>query len=194
MDAKKLDNLTATEYLEIERVKQKKYEFHNGSIYAMSGGTLNHGWICGNVFGEMRTRLREKGSECRVMNSEIKLFIQSKNSYVYPDAMVICGEVKKPDTGIDAVTNPTVIVEVLSKTTESYDRGDKFFLYRQLNSLEEYLLIEQEKSQIEIYKRTGDLWSITRVTGMDQKLAITSLDIALDLTELYRDIVFEKNL
>ena len=89
-----------------------------------------------------------------------------------------------------AVTNPVVIIEVLSKTTASYDRGDKFYLYRQLNSLRAYLLIEQDKAQVEIYEREAGLWKITRVTGLPSSLPITALGISLSLEGLYQDVVF----
>jgi len=191
MEVKNLSHLSLKEYLEIEISSQTKYEYHDGAIYAMSGGTLNHGWICGNVFGEIRNDLREKGSGCRVMNSEIKLHISSKNSYVYPDAMVICGEVEKSESEVNAVTNPTVIVEVLSKTTESYDRGDKFFLYQTISSLKEYILIKQDKPQVEIYRRMGDLWQISQIIGMETNLVIPSLELTISLEEIYRDAEFE---
>ena len=93
----------------------------------MAGRTLNHGLICGNIFGEIRTALRNKKRNCTPINSEVKLYIQSKNSFLYPDTMVICGDIEISDDEPNVVTNPTVIIEVLSKSTASYDRGDKFF-------------------------------------------------------------------
>ena len=190
MEAEKLINLSIAEYIAIERDSNTKYEYHDGAIFAMAGGTLNHGLICGNIFGEIRSALRNKDSVCKVMNSEIKLHILTKNSFLYLDTMVICGEIERSTTELNAVTNPTVIVEVLSKTTANYDRGDKFFFYRQIDTLQEYILVEQNKAQVEIYKRQSDLWKITRIAGLENQLYISSLDVTIVLNEIYRDIQF----
>lgn len=188
MEAKKLNTISFSEYLDIERTTNSKYEYHNGTIFAMAGGTINHGLICGNIFGEIRTGLRKKKSSCRVMNSEIKLHIASSNCFLYPDAMVICGDIKKSTEEFHAVTNPVAIIEVLSKSSASYDRGDKFFLYRELPSLQEYILIEQKKTQVEIYKRQGDLWKITRVTGLTETFYISALELEISMKEVYWDV------
>ena len=190
MLAEKLNTVSIEEYIAIEKANDTKYEYHDGSIYAMAGGTLNHALICGNIFGEMRTSLRTKGKKCTTINSEAKLRIEVKNSYVYPDAMVVCGNIETSDRKPDAVTNPTLIVKVLSKSTAAYDRGDKFYLYRQIESLQEYVLIEQEKAEIEVYTKKGNLWQLTRFSGMDADLILSSLDIEIKLSEIYEDVVF----
>lgn len=190
MEAKRLDNLSVMEYLEIERETNSKFEYHDGSIYMMSGGTLNHGLICGNIFGEIRSALRAKGSNCRAMNSEIKVHIESKNCYLYPDTMIVCGEIDKSENEPNSITNPKVIVEVLSKSTANYDRGDKFYLYRQLESLEEYILIDQKRAQIDTHKRQGDLWKLSRISGLENELEIEILGIKVKLEEIYHDIEF----
>lgn len=187
---KKLNNLSVPEYINTEQQTDTKYEYHDGSIYAMAGGTLNHGLICGNIFGEIRIALKAKNSDCKVINSEIKLHVKEKNSFLYPDAMVICGAIEKSKTELNSVTNPVVIIEVLSKSTASYDRGDKFFFYRQIDTLKEYILIEQDKAQIEIFKRKKDLWQITRISGLGELLPISTLDIELKLEDIYQDIEF----
>lgn len=191
MEAKRLNKVTLKEYLAIEKERQQKYEFQNGFIYAMAGGTYNHGLICGNIFGELRTRLKTGNQDCRAMTSEIKLHVESENSFLYPDAMVVCGEVGKSNKDPNAVINPLIVFEVLSKSTATYDRGDKFFMYRQIPSLQEYVLIEQEKPQLEIYKREGDLWQITRITGLDKKLTLPALQLEIPLTDIYEGVVFE---
>ena len=168
MHKEKLNNLSIKEYITLEQDTDTKYEYHDGSIYALAGGTLNHGLICGNIFGEIRGALKKSTKECKVMNSEIKLYIPTKNTFLYPDTMVVCGKMEISKVESNAITNPILIVEVLSKTTASYDRGDKFYLYRQLESLQEYILIEQEKPLIEIYKRESDLWKITRISGIEK--------------------------
>ena len=190
MQAKKLDKVSIEEYIAIEEANDIKYEYRNGSIYAMAGGTLNHGFICGNIYSGIKVSLRAKGKKCTAMNSELKLRIEVKNSYVYPDTMVVCGDIETSDRKPDAVTNPTVIVEVLSKSTAAYDRGDKFYLYRQIESLREYVLIEQEKAEIEVYSKKGDLWQITRFSGLDTELFLSSINIKLSLSEIYEDAIF----
>ncbi len=140
-----MDNLSIQEYITIEKNGDIKYEYHNGTITAMTGGSLAHGLIRGNIFGEIRALLKAKKSNCQPLNNDIKLHISTQNQFLYPDTMVICGKIEQSNDEPDAVTNPKVIIEVLSKSTANYDRGDKFFFYRQIESLEEYILIEQEK-------------------------------------------------
>jgi Uma2 family endonuclease len=190
MEAKKLDKLTIAAYLLLEREAGERYEYHDGHIQAMAGGTLNHGLICGNIFGELRSGLKAHARDCRAMTSEIKLYIASENCFLYPDAMVVCGDIEKAAATANAVTNPVLIVEVLSKATASYDRGDKFHLYRQIASLQEYVLIEQDKAQVEVYQRQADLWKITRLTGLEQHLYLHSIGLEIWRAALYEDVEF----
>ncbi|MGB3548479.1 MAG: Uma2 family endonuclease [Saprospiraceae bacterium] len=190
MDAQTLSHLSPREYVQLERDTNTKYEYHDGMVYSMAGGTANHGLVCGNVFGELRSGLLAKGSRCEVLNSEIKLSIAEGNRYLYPDTMVICGKIERSPTSIEAVTNPTLVVEVLSKSTADYDRGDKFFLYRQLPTLQQYVLVEPDRPQVDIYTRRGDLWHISRVTNMDELVSFASLGIEVPLSKLYRNIEF----
>ncbi len=190
MEAKKLNDISIEEYIALEKEAETKYEYHDGTVYAMAGGTIEHGLICGNIFGEIRSALRSKKSNCRPVNSEVKLHIQSINRFLYPDTMVICGKIEQSTDEINSITNPSLIVEVLSKSSASYDRGDKFYFYRQIESLQEYIIIEQEKAQIEIYKREAELWKITRISGMKSKLYLSALDISIDVEEIYRDVKF----
>lgn len=193
MKAHKLPKLSVEEYITQERESGIKYEYHNGDIFALAGGTLNHGLLCGNAYSELRNALKEKESDCKPLSSEVKLSLGSENSFVYPDAMVICGDIERSGVDKNAVRNPILIVEVLSKSTSNYDRGDKFYLYRQIPSLQEYVLIEQDKMQVEVfYKKPGtDSWKISRFIGNDGVLKLQSLDIEIKLSELYYDIVFE---
>ncbi len=193
MEAKKLENVTIAEYLALEKEAQEKYEYHDGYIYSMAGGTYNHGVICGNIFGEVRTGLANKNDNCRALLSEIKLHIQSENSFVYPDTMVICGEVEHSTLESNAVVNPVVVVEVLSKTTATYDRGDKFYLYRQLKSVQEYVLIEQEKPQVELYQRQADLWKISRFKGIDTAFTLSSIMLTIQIRDLYEGVGFSES-
>ncbi len=189
MEAKKLDNFSIKEYLDLEIETNEKHEFLDGSIYSLAGGTINHGRISGNIFAELHVNL--KGSKCNPINSDVKVYVESVNSFFYPDAMVICDEIETSSKDSNSITNPKVIIEVLSKSTASYDRGDKFFLYRQLESLEEYILIDQYKAQIDIHKRKGDLWKITRVSGIENELEIEVLETKIKLSEIYDNVKFE---
>jgi len=193
MEARESNNTSIQEYIAIEEENNCKYEFHDGKLMAMAGGTLEHGLICGNIFAELRNALKKQAFECSVLNSEIKLYIEAKNTFVYPDAMVICDEIETSEKEKNAVTNPVVIVEVLSKLTESYDRGDKFYLYRQIPKFKEYILIEQYKKQVEIYQKNGDLWKITRYNEPEKKFKIQTLEIELELDLIYEGVTFPKS-
>ena len=132
MTATKLNKVSLEDYIRIEQESNTKYEYHDGTIYAMAGGSDNHTELLGNIFFELRSALKQKGKPCRAFNSEMKLHIEEFNKYLYPDAMVVCGEVQKPNENTSGITNPLVIVEVLSDSTEAYDRGDKFFFYKHI--------------------------------------------------------------
>lgn len=192
MEVKRLNNLSLSEYLAIEQKTQTKHEYHAGTIFAMSGGSIENGLINGNTFGALKFKLRDKKNKYIAINSEVKLHITDMNKYVYSDAMVVCEELERSNETIDAVTNPSIIVEVLSESTESYDRGDKFYFYRQIPSLQVYILINQYQPQVEIYTRKSDLWKIQRVFGLDQSFELPILKIFINLSDLYEGINFEK--
>ncbi len=179
--------LTVQEYIQQEIDTGTKYEYHDGKIYALSGGTLNHGLISGNAYAELRIQLKTKDSNCLPFNSDVKLFIDATKSFVYPDSMVICGDIEESKQDKNAVTNPILIIEVLSKSTAEYDRGDKFYLYRQIPSFREYVLIEQKKYVVDVHYKDehSDLWRIIRYEGLDKKVKLHSLDIELSMEELY---------
>ena len=188
MEAYKFPKLSVEEYIQRERESDTKYEYHNGEVYALAGGTLNHTKLCGNIYAELRSKL--KNLNCNPYTSEAKLSIKNKNTFVYPDSIVVCGEIKTSEKDKNAITNPTLIVEVLSKSTAHYDRGDKFHLYRQIPSLQEYVLIEQVKPVVEIYyrKERNDIWQISRIEGLDQAIKLQSLDIEISMSKLYFDV------
>ena len=190
MGGKKIENLSIKDYIEVEQATNTRYEYHDGTIYAMAGGSIEHGLISGNTYGELKFSLREKGSDCKAINNDVKLHVESLNKFLYPDVMVVCGEMERSTKEKNAVVNPSVIIEVLSNSTEAYDRGDKFFAYRQIATLREYILIHQYKAQIEIYTRKNDLWRITRVEGLDESFTISALDISINLKNVYEDVVF----
>ncbi|MEL7120812.1 MAG: Uma2 family endonuclease [Bacteroidota bacterium] len=182
---------TIKEYLEQESNSQVKHEFEKGSILAMTGGSLNHGILCGNAYNELSSNLEDSDSSCNAYGSEIRIHIEAVDSIVYPDAMVICEEINTSDKDKDAVINPIVIVEVLSKSTESYDRGDKFYKYRQLDSFREYILISQDKPMVEtFYKKEDNVWEIARYIGLDAQIVVKSLGVTINSQELYLNVKF----
>ena len=182
------------DYLNRERETHQKHEYRDGKLLALAGGTLNHGKICGNVYAETRAKLREKGADCMPFNSDVKLHIKKANAYVYPDTMVVCSEIEASDNNGNAVCNPVLIIEVLSKSTADYDRGDKFYMYRKIPTFKEYVLIEQHKYVVDVhFKAEGvDLWQIKRYEGEHQVIKLQSLGIALSMKELYDSVIIEE--
>lgn len=191
MEAKKLENVTLEEYQALERSTDTKHEYHDGTIFSMAGGTIEHGLIAGNVYGEIKLGLREKGANCTATNSEVKLHVKDANKFLYPDCMVICGEIETSEIDENSVTNPVVIIEVLSSSTENYDRGAKFHAYRSISTLKEYMLIDQYQASVELFSRRGDLWKIMRIEGIDNELELTSLGVTIKLKGIYENIVFK---
>jgi len=186
--------LTVEEYVELEQDTNQKYEFHDGYVYAMAGGTDNHNTITLNISTEIHNRL--KGKKCRIKNSETKLWLEDKNKYVYPDAMIICGKQEESENLKDAFTNPVVIIEVLSKSTQGYDRGDKFGFYRAVRSLRHYVLIEQKEAKIDIFSRKSatSLWDIQTIEGLESNLELEISEtetLIISLKDIYYDVVFE---
>lgn len=195
MKAHKLPKLSLDAYLKHEEETNLKYEYHDGQIFALAGGTINHGLLCANIYSEIRTALRKKNSDCKPLSSEIKLHIKNDryDSFVYPDTMVICGTLEASESNENAVKNPVLIVEVLSKSTADYDRGDKFHMYRQIPTLQEYVLIEQNKYVVDIHFKNpkSDLWRISRFEGEDSEIQFQSLGISILMKNLFFDVKIE---
>jgi len=172
----------------------KKYEYHDGQIFAMAGGTIEHGVISGNFFGAIDKITESKKSSCFPLNSDVRLHVEKSNKIFYPDIMVVCNQLERSETEKNSITNPIVIVEVLSETTESYDRGDKFYFYQQIASFKEYILVSQDKQQIDVFKRgTENLWAFKRYEGKDTILKIESIEVDISFDLIYRNVIFEKS-
>ena len=190
--------LTFQEYIKLEKENNQKYEYHDGFLVAMAGGTNDHARICKNIVSEIDSVFKKQGDKCEVFNSDIKLAFKDKKKYLYPDAMVVCGEVEESENKNYGVTNPLIIIEVLSKSTQDFDREDKFGLYKQIASLEYYILISQDKPDIEMYRRmkldkqdtNKSLWQIETLTGIDKTLSFPTLDLEIPFTDIYRKIEF----
>ena len=182
--------MTVEQYVNNERTADFKSEFYRGEIFAMAGGTVQHATIGGNIFAALRSKLR--GTGCSARNSDQRIKVASNSLGTYPDASVVCGKYQTHPEDVDAITNPRVIFEVLSKSTESYDRGKKFDLFRGLESLREYVLVSQEEPQVERYVRHEDeTWTLTIFKGTDAVVRFESIDAELTLAEIYEDVEFE---
>ena len=185
--------LTVGEYLTLEQDTQTKYEYHGGWVTAQAGGSFNHGKLSFRIARGLADGVESKGSNCQAFSSDNRLYIEATSSYVYPDAMVVCGKEEFAEENKDSLTNPTLLVEVLSPSTEGYDRGDKFVKYQQIPSLKEYLLISQNEPTVELYTRNpeGSSWRYIRVSGLDQEITLSSLAITISLAWLFQNIEFE---
>jgi len=199
MTAQRSKKLTVEEYVELEQSTNTKYEYHDGEVFAMSGGSFNHSILCAQINFQVRNQLSKSDKNCFVFNSEMKLHIEKYNKYFYPDAMVVCGDFKQPDDFKDAITNPVLIVEVLSKKTEAYDRGEKFEKYQSIHSFEEYVLITQDKPKVEVFYRKQNTqnsqntnnWQLDYYEGLETTFYLQSLKINVEMKALYDKIKFE---
>ncbi len=176
--------LTREEYLEMEAQSEFKSEFYGGQIFAMTGGSPRHSQICVNVIRRVAEAIDHR--DCRCFESNMKLEIVQARAFVYPDVMVVCGDIELARGTTDAVINPVLIVEVLSPSTESFDRGKKFEYYRMVPSLREYVVVSQETPMVEsYYKQDKSHWTYTVTKGLDQSIPIRTLDRELSLGDLY---------
>jgi Uma2 family endonuclease len=182
--------LTEAEYLALERAAvDVKSEFYDGEMFAMSGGTRWYSIIGTDLAIHVGNQLR--GKRCQPFNSELRVKVEATGLFAYPDLSIVCDEPRFLDREMDTLLNPTILVEILSDTTESYDRGEKFGHYRQIPSLKEYLLISQYAPRIEHYTRQAvHQWLLTEVAGMDAKLPLPSVGITLDLREIFARVDF----
>ena len=184
-------NISFEEYLKREEQAESKSEFHGGEVFAMAGGTLNHSLVSGNMRTSISNSLASKGKTCFVFESNAKVFIEAYDKGLYPDVSVVCG---KPELHLDNATvykNPQLIIEVLSPSTEAYDRGAKFAYYRSVLSFQEYVLVSTEVIRVESwFKQEQDLWRISSAEKLDQSIHLFSLDIDINLEDIYRLIQF----
>lgn len=181
--------LTPEEYLEFERKSEERHEYYNGEIFAMSGAKRNHNKIVGNLSGLVWQQL--KGKDCEFYPSDMRVFVPATGLYTYPDLVVVCGEPKFKDDVLDTLLNPILLVEVLSESTESYDRGKKFQHYRSIESLREYVLVAQDEARIEKYVKTGDgFWLLSEAVGLDAEIEFSSIECRIALSEVYDKINF----
>ena len=174
-------------YLTFERASPGRHEYYRGVIYAMTGGKEPHNLIAGNALASFHVQLRRK--PCRVYQSDMRVKILQTGLNTYPDVVVVCGQPQFTDTIHDTIINPVVIVEVLSASTERYDRGMKFQHYQAIPTLQDYLLIAQDQYRIEHFSRQeNDRWLLRSAIGIDAQVAITSIECVLTLADVYEKV------
>lgn len=185
-----LSHFSPEEYLAFERGTDARHEYLDGHVYAMAGESIEHSRICVNVAGELRARL--KGSPCEVLSPNMKVVTSPSGLFSYPDVVVVCGAPQFYDERRDTLTNPTIVFEVLSPSTEAYDRGEKFLRYRtQVETLREYVLISQHRPLVERFARQADgSWSYSSSASLDETVELVSIDCRLPLSEIYDRVTF----
>lgn len=178
--------LTVAEYLAMEKTSMEKHEYHDGEIFAMAGGSPNHALLGGNSIRAFGNALGNK--PCRVYSSDL-MVAMSESRYVYPDLTVVCGKPEFYEVNPNAINNPTIIVEILSESTADYDRGGKFTRYRHIPTLQEYILIEQDTTKVEVwYQLEKNVWRITTYESLDQNIALESQGVEIAMRDLYEGV------
>ncbi|MBL8211527.1 MAG: Uma2 family endonuclease [Bryobacterales bacterium] len=186
MSALASHRLTVKEYLELDRAAERKSEYHDGELFPIVAVTLNHARLHGRVFQALDARLRTVSCFASVAN-RVRV---SPSQFLYPDVTAICGQPEYTDEQVDTITNPKVIVEVLSPSPADYDHGGKFALYRELASLEEYVLVSQDQIEVEVYRKQSQTWwTLEILRGPEAIVRLKSVPVEFPLSELYEGIL-----
>jgi len=179
--------ITPEQYLEIERAAESKSEYYQGEMFAMSGAQLPHNLIVANTVRDLGQQLRTR--DCTVCPSDLRVFIPATGLYTYPDAVVFCSQPKFQDSELDTLLNPILLVEVLSPTTEAYDRGRKFEHYQSIESFQQYLLIASDRMHVDLFtRRTGGGWLLQSADKPEESIELTSIGCRLLLADLYEKV------
>ena len=178
-------SFTEEEYLSLERSSELRHEFFEGEIFAMSGTSFRHNLIFTNIFGDLAYKLKNK--PCRPFGSNMRVHIPENTLYTYPDISIFCSDFDFIDMKDDSIHSPSVIIEILSKNTRNYDRGDKFKLYRDIPSLNEYHLIDSESIATESFRvnRNGH-WELEELKSLTELFQIPSIEFSIPLSDIYR--------
>ena len=184
--------ITPEEYLVKERVADYKSEYYKGEIFDFAGASREHNLIAGNIHSILHQQLRNKS--CEVYPSDMRVKISTTGLYTYPDVVVVCGKPQFEDDEEDVLLNPTVIIEVLSPSTEGYDRGTKFEHYRTINSLSDYILVAQDKIHVEHYVRQSDRsWLFSEFKSAKDNFQIQSIGCEVSVAETYEKVEMEES-
>ena len=182
---------TPDEYLALERKAEYKSEYFNGEIFAMTGASRRHNLVAVNVLAALHPQLRKRA--CEIYPSDMRVKVSPTGLYTYPDVVIVCGEPTFDDEQRDTLLNPTVLVEVLSKSTASYDRGEKFEHYRKIKSLAEYLVVAQDKYHVEHYtKQPDDRWLLSETDDPQKTIHLSSIECDLALADIYDKVEIDK--
>lgn len=189
MGEKALGNYSYQEYLDLEASSETKYEFHDGFITAMAGGSPAHSQIAGNVIRFTGNDIDKKNKPCIVHTSDLRIRVERTKRTYYPDISVVCEDPVYSSQDAHALTNPVLVIEVLSESTAAFDRGGKFTNYRQIPSLREYVLISQEEPVVDTYYRTEDnLWEINTIMGLKGIVVLKSIGCELKMSDIYSKV------
>lgn len=187
---------TVEEYLELETLTEEKFEYHNGRIVNMAGGTRKHNILCNSIGTVIDNAIDENGKKCTVFNSDMKVKIEKHNKFLYPDASVICNDTDEVEDNSAILTNPILLIEVLSKSSKDYDRGAKFEYYRSIPSFQEYMIVYQTTPKVQTwYKEAEDLWRIGNTEDLDGTITLHFIGITIALKNIYKRIAkFNENI
>ena len=184
------EKMSIEDYLEMENASTEKHEYYKGEIFAMSGAKVPHNVIAGNLFISLGQKL--KGKKCKPYNSDQRIHIRSNTLFTYPDISIICGEIITLNNDNYNVLNPSVIIEVLSKSTKNYDRGEKFKLYRDIPTLKEYILADSESVHVEIFRlNESNHWELEEYDFIEDILFIKVIDEKILISEIYEGVKIE---
>ena len=186
-----IPNISPEEYLRLERQSEYKSEYVNGEIFAMTGASRKHNLVAGNIFRELSQQLKSRQCEAYVGGMRVK--VTATGLYTYPDVVVVCGEPKFEDKYVDTLLNPTLLVEVLSPSTERYDRIAKSSYYRTLDSLAEHLLVAQDEVRLEQYvKQSNGQWLLFESSSLDNVVELQSIGCSLALGDVYDKVTLDQ--
>lgn len=184
--------VTEEEYKVFEAASPRKHEYYQGEIFAMTGGTEPHNLLAGNAHASLHAQLRRR--PCRVYNSDQRVKVMATGLHTYPDITVVCGQPQFLEPARLTITNPTVIIEVLSPSTERYDRGAKFQQYRTIPSLQDYILIVQDDYRMEHYMRhESGIWHLYEAVGLTAQIVLRSIDCVLTVEDVYEKVEFAQD-
>lgn len=181
--------ISPEEYLKSEREADTKNEYYDGEVFAMSGASLKHNIIAGNIFANLHSKL--KNTSCRPFGSDMRINVSENGLFTYPDISIVWGEIEFYDSETETILNPVVIFEVLSKSSHNYDRGGKFKLYRDIKSMKEYILVAQDSVNIEHYQKQPDgKWLLDEIRILDSELILDSIECKININDIYSGIKF----
>jgi Uma2 family endonuclease len=187
MGAEPILKYTVEEYLSLEEKSLEKNEYYKGEIFAMAGASIQHNQIASNTHIAIGNHLQNR--KCQIFQSDLKINVAKNSLISYPDLSIVCGAIETLQNHKDIVTNPSVLIEILSPTTQDYDRGGKFKLYRDIATLQEYILISSTENLVEKYTRQPNVtWLLEEFKTVDAIMAISTIDMQLPLHDIFREV------